>query len=227
MDNEIKMKLFNYLRDNISSYTRGEVNNIIEYFDYFHETQAGPGDMLQVLSALNLYKDEKNMYLGILNLIKKYFTLEKNILEIGSGHYPALAALIDKEQSILGGGTVTAYDDKLIPTQVGKIKYNRKKLTTESFTPYDLIVGAFPCEATELMIRKSNEEHKPFLIAICECVHLPESVNLKYRRTPMGYHRYLEDIAYDTLDKDAELEIEYLDSKYCNPNPVFIKTYKK
>lgn len=222
----IKENLFNYLYQNRSSYSDAAIDYIVENFYNAVDTQIGPDILRQVLSALDLYKAEYNVYLEILKLIKKYFTLDKNILEIGAGHYPALSHLIDKEQTILGKGTITAYDKDLIPTQVGKIIYNRTNFTNESLVPYDLIIGAYPCEATELIIRKCNTEKKPFFLATCGCVHLPKEARCRYRNTAFGYHTYLEDLTYETLDKEAEITVEYLDSKYCDRDPIFIKTYK-
>ena len=224
----IQEKLFNYLHRHVSDYSVDEIDYITENFYEAFETQLGPDILIQILSALDLYKEDKNIYLALLKLLKKYFTLDKNIIEIGEGHYPAFSTLIDKEQTELGKGRVTSYDEKLISAKIGNIDLNKRNFTNESLKPYDLVVGVFPCEASELIIRKSNEQKKPFFLATCGCVHLPPQEIYNYRRNALGFHRYLEDLAYETLDDDAQIKIEYLEGTkglFETQNPIFIKTY--
>ena len=81
---------------NYSEYERFGV--LLNIFDY----TANESDICsQIRAYLGLDKGCKDAYMGYLQILKKYFTLDRDIVEVGAGHFPIMSHYIDNEQIIL------------------------------------------------------------------------------------------------------------------------------
>jgi len=107
----------------------------------------------------------------LLNKLKEYFSLEQDILEIGCGHFPAFARLIDEEQQSLKKGAITAYDPVLVTENLGSIDLNKKLLTDEDVSGFDLLVSTFSCDATNKVLAVAKENKLPYFLHMCNCNH--------------------------------------------------------
>ncbi len=153
------------------------INKYSKYYDEFEllylkdvdlsAPQENMPDILrQILTELELIKDEDNAYLQFTNLIEKTFGLEKNIVEIGGGIIPSLSKIIALKQK---KGTITVYDPRLIKEG----KFNNLILKKDKFTVktnvsnVSLFIGFMPKNATELIINKACMENKDFIITLC------------------------------------------------------------
>ena len=217
-----KIKLEEYLKTYGLMYEKDEIDFIKNHFEEGLKDTTYSCDMLrQIYSALSLLPKELDIYHGFLENIKKYFSLEQNILEIGSGYYPALARLIDLEQQKLGNGTITIYDDSLVTTRLGNIIINRSLYRSGSEkNNHSLIIGTAPCESSELIISESNRHKTDLYLALCGCVHSYYYTSLK------SYHKYLLHLLESTLESKANITVDYLDSRYNYDYPILIKKKK-
>lgn len=217
-------KLEKFLEIYGSMYDKDCIDFIKSFFVNEEISYDVPCIVRQIYSALSLVPEEFDTFQGYLESIKKHFSLDQSILEIGSGRYPALARLIDLEQQKLGKGSITIYDEKLVTSNLGNIIINRQlyKSGCEKNT-HSLIIGTSPCEATELIIKESNRRKTNLYLSLCECIH-----NFGYKRffSVSSYHNYLYKLLIDTLEEDAEITVEYLDDRYNWDLPILIKKKK-
>lgn len=166
----------------------------------------------QIFSALDLLEEEKDLYKCYLKKLKEYFTIEQNILEIGCGCFPALARLIDMEQTSLNKGTITAYDPYLSTTNVGNIILFKRKIDKEDLSDFDLLISTLACESADIALEKSYEYKKPLFLGICECSESKDQVYQKAKRF---------------LDSGAEIEMdEFKIAEHNRTYPILIKRYK-
>lgn len=184
----------------------------------------------QIDAYLGFLDETNNRYLGYLKKLKQYFSLEQDILEIGGGHFPTMAYYIDQAQAQLQQktkvGTITTYDEHLVTTKLGSIKLKKESFTEYHFLEnYQLVVGIMPCEATELIVRKSCEEQKDFFLAFCGCIHF--SSDMAYINSFSGNEKCFQDYIYHIASTNKEegsvLIKDYLDSSYGVPYPILIK----
>ena len=188
----------------ILKYGRLYDSRILKYikinFNKYLNSDFTPDVLMQIYSYLDIRNDL--VYLEHLDKIQKYFDIKCNILEVGCGYLPAFATLLSSRQLELGCGTVTAYDPKLVTLNP---KNSNMVLCKESFgedvivKDFDLIVGLYPCAATEDILKSACMNQKNFYLAMCGC---PDPK-----------------FPYDTLDfyTDFVLELaEYLVNKYDN-----------
>lgn len=225
MTRELYFKICQYFETYGKYYNSNAKNYVMQNIGQCVANQLGPDIISQVMSALNLYRPDKNLYLAILGLIKHIFDLKSNILEIGGGYYPALAQKIDEEQTRLQGGSITTYDPRLVVTSLGNIKLHKEEFNTQSLDTYDLVVSAMPCEATSMVIERCNADKKPFLITLCDCPpYFVPCIEIA-KRLAIKWHEQLYYQAKSTLDEGAKLEMMDTLGEYTK-SPVLIKTYR-
>lgn len=126
--------------------------------------------MLQFFDELGVADDSTNYYKKFLNLLGENFDYNCNVLEVGGGHFPRLSKRLAEKQV---KGTVTVYDPKLLKVNYGLENLHLKKEEFTSSTSLDgvgLIIGCFPCQATDLIIERACQEKIDFQIALCDCV---------------------------------------------------------
>lgn len=225
MTRELYFKLCEYFEVYGKYYKTEHMNFIMQNIGRCVAEQTGPDIVMQVMSALNLLRTDKDFYLAVLALTKHIFDLKSDILEIGGGYYPALAKKIDEEQTKLQGGSITTYDPRLAVANLGHIKLHKEEFDKQSLNPYDLVVSAMPCDITSLIIERCNTAKKPFLLALCNCPPYPVSNFEASKKIANMWHEQLYYQAKSTLDEGAKLEMMDTLGEYTK-SPVLIKTYR-
>ena len=169
-----------------------------------------PDILNQVYDALGMFKD-RNPYLAYLKLLEQHFDISSNILEIGGGFYPAFATHVRDRQLQTKKGTITVYDKMLVTQDLPHMKLVKQDFKIQdSVSPYDLLVGILPCDATTLIIKKANEENKNFFIVLCNCTHFSRQYLMFNRPTLENWRKYIKEV-FDSTKKDNE-EMLVLDS---------------
>lgn len=225
MTRELYFKLCQYFEVYGKYYSDYHKTTVMKNIGQCVAEQTGPDIVMQVMSALNLLRPDKDVYLAVLELIKHIFDLKSDILEIGGGYYPALAKKIDEEQTRLQGGSITTYDPRLAVASLGHIKLHKEEFDKQSLNPYDLVVSVMPCKTTPLVIERCNRYKKPFLIVLCNCPPYPVPNKEASKKIAKEWHEFLLFQAKSTLEEGAKLEIMDSLGEYTE-SPVLIKTYR-
>lgn len=219
-------KLFlKFLIDNKDKYSQYCFNYILDYYNTNLE-EASADIIWQIYSHVGIINKNIDRYDGFFKLIKKEFGVDKNIIDVGCGFIPVLCEKIDKAQQEIGKGSITGYDPNLIMTDLGKIKLYKKLFEVkDNISKFDLVVGFFPCEATELIIEKACGFEKDFIVGLCGCDHR----NIPY----FGYYNpdTWEDYIIDETEKlkhsNCNTKVVKLDKIYDNPYPIIIGKHNK
>lgn len=170
----------------------------------------------QIYSVLGIIPNNRDLYVQFVDYIHRTYGLERNILEIGGGLYPALAYHINQKQMHLEGGSITVYDNRLITEELDNIKLYKQEFTLKNdISNYDLIIGMMPCDATELIIRSAGANNKEFAVAMCGCVHL-NYPDYCYN----DYIEYIQSLARDCVDNAHYAAINYFPEECNNPYPI-------
>lgn len=216
---KIELELQKYLLKYGNLYNEAALKFIKDNFFYLMNIPHSPDILLQIYSEIGVYKGENDIYNAHLNNIKKHFDISGNILEVAGGMFPAFGNLLAKEQLKLNSGTVTVMDPELI---INSPRYSNMKLVKSKFESisnldnFDLVVGIYPCEATENIIIKSCESRKNFYLAMCGCVHFSLYNGMVYGYTKKAYQKYIIDLTNKFLEKydNGTLEFDTIDSKF-------------
>lgn len=205
--------------------TRNMIEN--NFDDWLQDPIASPAVITQLYGEFGLLQPHQDLYLAFLNELKKTHSLEKDIVEIGGGYLPILGEYIAKEQLRIGKGTITIYDPHLIRKEspYPNLKLVKEPLHIDTNTkPYDLIIGQFPCQGTEIAIQKACKDHADFFIHLCSCIHFPDKI-LKlpfFSPTVNKYHRYVMRKTKHSLKQyqTGKLEKTYLPKEYEVKTPI-------
>ena len=166
----------------------------------------------QIRAYLNIDKGYNNSYIGYFNLLKKYFDLGSDVVEVGSGHFPIMSHYIDKEQIKIKKGTITAYDPKLVLSKLGNIILQKKEFAISTVIKQSsLLVGISPCNATDVIIKKAYQDETEFFISMCFCP--------PYN----GDYKLLYDFAKKNSEPNSEIIVENLSKKYGKIGSAIIK----
>ena len=146
----------------------------LRYFNYFYDINFDsdyiPHYVYAAYDDCGILPHENNRYDIFVNELSNKMNINCNILEVGGGTKYRTASRIAKMQS----GTIEVFDKQLYTTSS---PYSNLKLYKVNFNhmtdirKYNLIEGQYPCQATELMIKRALEENKDLFIHICQCVH--------------------------------------------------------
>lgn len=214
-------KIVKFVISNAEIFTDYERKCILNYALRGHtKDKMIPDLIVEVYDKLGILKDDENIYLGFIDLLRENFNYqERNIVEVGGGIIPGLARRISSNQTT---GKIKVYDPRL-----SKYEHNTEKLTLvrEKFysdTPIgnaDLLIGFMPCEATYNIIESATRNNVDFMIALCEGG--PHGDIYDYFEDEKEWldtivymaERGIEDSKMGTLEK------RYL-KKYHNPYPV-------
>lgn len=132
----------------------------------------------EIMAHCGILPNRFNYYSNIFENIKQSHNdiLDKNILDVGCGHYPAFVEMVAREiHEKEKNGRIDGIDPKLIITSINNLK--NTTLFKDQFTNntnidnYDLLTGIMPCEATEELIRKACTEEKELVLIPCGCHH--------------------------------------------------------
>lgn len=147
----------------------------------------------QIYHATGCLPSAYDPYLVVFNKLIELFDIKCNILEVASGHYPALGYDIARKQIQLGGGTITFMDPNLICNEKNKL-YPNITLAKKAFdlktdiSDYDIVIAYHPHEATKDLIESVVKNNKKFLIFPCSCYDVQISKllikSVGYEKTP-------------------------------------------
>ena len=204
----------------ISSLEYPEV--ILDFFDEIVEEGFPLETFLvkQILDEMGLLPDKYNLYKGYLEVVKKYFTLNCNIIEVGGGYYPRLAKIISKEQS---RGSITVYDPNLVINKLSGIKLIKDNFSYDTdIRSCDLLLALAPCEATKIAIEKANKESKEYCVALCGCSHFGTEELREHNSISNSWCQEMWNLAKETAPKDNEVMIDYMAEYYDYPYAIIL-----
>lgn len=159
----------------------------------------------QIYEAAGLIRPSCSVYKNMYDLIRREFNLKRDVVEIGSGIFPLLGHSLREYQLKIGGGTVTVYDSRVwkgYPTKAKLVnRYFNDKIKLEKSS---LLVGLFPCEATEMIIKRALKENLDFCIALCGCNHSNDP-----SLTTREYHGILIEQLMEQVPPEKFLKVKY------------------
>lgn len=195
--------LSNYLKQYRNQYPENAVEYIQSHF--FSDIKAGmvPDILMQIYGEFDMIPKSENYYLKFAQEIGKIYGWDTRFLEIGGGFFPTFSKYLSNLQTEHhGSGTVTVYDPTLVVASMPNISLHKEKFTEETdISEYDVLIGIYSCEATELIIEKAVISHKEFYIGMCGCV--PD----KRHTSSSFYHDYRNWLA--DLEKLAKKQEQY------------------
>jgi len=192
----LEMDLLHYLMSNYKS----------AYFN----PRPGENLFFQIFSAINAYDWEINPYYQMMCQIEKGYGLNREIIDVGCGVYPALSLEIAKKQAGLINGRITAIDPRVINENFINIKLSKRSFTRETMIEEgSLLVGRMPCEATLAMVEVAARTNSELYIQLCSCSHIPcDEVN-----TYSSWYEYVRQRVTSTLPNNFKFrEGEIVDS---------------
>lgn len=194
-------------------------NNIIRFRLYEKKLRTILKEMDNPEIFLRLAKENRidgttiSLYHQFYDLLRKYFDLTGNVIEVGYGAFPIMSTLISMEQQRLGMGSVTAYERDNSGLDVDALEgmqlFGEFNAQEKSIKTCDLLVGISPCTGMGTMFDVARDNRIDYFIAICDCYH-----NV--------YHMVYEN-AKSKLDSDSEL---IFDESISPNSPVLIKRKK-
>lgn len=124
----------------------------------------------QVFETIGVNSElEHNIYKDFLIEMRKYYDVNKDLLEVSSGMVPAFALKLKELQT---KGSITVIDPDTIKYNFEGIDIIRDnfRMSTD-ISPYDLIYAIEPCGATMDIIKKANVNDKDLILMMCGCTH--------------------------------------------------------
>lgn len=195
--------------------------------DMYEEELTNEDVMNQIYAEIGLLTGHNNLYDGFVELLEKRHNIYCNVADIGVGFFPNVSKSIDAKQRAKGKGSITAYDPKLVPTELGNIKLVKKKVrSSDSLEDVDLVTLILACEAMLMMIKKANQERKAVFAAFCGCIHFPASYIKLHNPTVNDWYRHAYGEIKRTLPSDGKIIVDYLEPKYRHPYPVLSVIYE-
>lgn len=200
--------VINYLEDN--------------YIGAYENPMIGECIFQQIFSAIDALPSERNPYYQMMSRIEKEYGLERDIVDVSCGYYPALSHEILKRKKELGieKGTITAIDPKLVVKTLDGINLVKDKFTLATPLPKDiLLIGRKPCDATETIVRASSVKNLEFYIQLCGCEkHVPDTYKLSHKNTSRKklLAIYIEELSRSTLPTGFSIDREEVQEKVGN-----------
>lgn len=178
--------------------------------------------MSQIYEEIGLLsKYEKDLYSEYLEYLKKHFDINRHLLDVGCGHYPAFTKKVASAQT---SGSVKGIDHHLITTDVDGLILEKGVFDcTYDVSGIDMLYGLEPCEATIDLIRVANKNNLDLCLALCGDIHFNIWISGLDSRDYRSWLAYLLTIMEATIPEDRGYELEFTDFfRY----PIF-RTYKK
>ena len=225
IDSEYQKKYEKFKEKYQHMYTKEEWAYIEYYFFKDLINDAAPNQMMQIYAKLDIHPSPADFYHKHLELVKKHFPIDGNVVEVASGNFPVFAEELAKEQLSLGKGTVTIYEPALFDMTP---KYPNMTLHKEEFTEQtdltgaDLVIGIHACKATWPILENAIKNKKDFYLAMCGCDHTPGVEYLDYiDQSPYYFQKDTIELAKRLLQEypNGELEVTTL-KDYPMPYPI-------
>ena len=225
MERNTKILFEYFLKKYGDKYSNYEISYLKENFERALKKYITGDNILQVRSEIGIINPQVDFYQENIDRIRKNFDVSCNILDVASGRLPAFANRIAKLQMKQQQGTITICDPRLV---IDNPKYPNMTMTKEPLTEdtnidqYSMITSIFPCEASELTLRRAIKENKDFYIILCDCSkEVYEKSTIRFVSANI-YHRYLIKLAQTLMTnyRSDELVVEYLDEKYAPSGPI-------
>lgn len=199
---------FYWLEESVSSFL------LRNFVSAYYEPMVGDSMFQQIFSGIDALPNERNPFYQMMQRIEKEYGLDRDIIDVGSGAFPALAYEISKRRKELGikKGSITAFDPRLAVETLDGITLVKDKFTLATPLPKSaLIVGRKPCESTETIVRKSSINNLEIYIQLCHCEkHVPTEYSLSHKPTKglSIMEMYIEELTRSTLPKGFRVEKE-------------------
>lgn len=199
---------FYWLEESVSSFLSS--NLVSAYL----EPMVGDSMFQQIFSGIDALPNEINPFYQMMKRIENEYGLDRDIVDVASGAFPALAYEISKRKKELGikKGSITAFDPRLAVTKLDGITLVKSKFALATPVSQEtLLVGRKPCDATEIIVRKSSIQNLEFYIQMCHCEkHVPTEFKLSHKPTKglTLMEMYIEDLARKTLPTGFRVEKE-------------------
>ncbi len=193
------------------------------YVDAYYKPNKNENFFLQVFSISGAYPDEVNPYYQMATEIEEEYGVDRDIMEVGAGFFPALAVELRKKQIKIGKGTVTIYDPKTIIDSESEygIKVIKQKFTENMMIKEgSILVGRKPCKATPIIIKNANAQAIETYINLCACNHTPDTYQHEHSDVAQKdmWPHYIENLTKSTLPKN------FIANRVVKENPI---TYEK
>lgn len=215
-----KEKILNFLYKYKADYPSQNLDFLLDALDT-EITGQEPAIARQVLDATGLYNEDKNPYLNYLQIFEKYFSYDQNIIDIGAGFYPASSIHIKEKQT---KGTLTVYEPRLLTLERQDIIFKKEHFTLHTnIKEADLLFGIMPCESTETIIEKANQEHKNLFIGLCGCNHSEKPFFDIFFDTTAYWQQEMYELLKSTNNDDCQIEIVDKNMDKNINHPVLIK----
>lgn len=199
-----KEKIINFLYKYKADYPSQNLDFLLNALDT-EITGQEPAIARQVLDATGLYNKDKNPYLNYLQIFEKYFSYDQNIIDIGAGFYPASSMHLKEKQT---KGTLTVYEPKLLTLERQDIIFKKEHFTIHTnIKEADLLFGIMPCESTETIIKKANQEHKNLFIGLCGCNHSENYDINPFFDTAVCWQQEMYTLLTRTNNDDCKIEM--------------------
>lgn len=181
----------------------------------YREPMIGDNVFFQIFSGIDALDPSINPFYQMMSRIEKEYGLDRDIIEVGCGYFPALSYEITKRKKELGieKGRIIAYDDKLVTTSLEGTTLVKDKFLSSTIiaSPDALIIGRRPCKATEALIKASSINNLEFYLQLCPCTdHVPIEFKLSHKEIK-GHklsEMYAEQLARETLPSGFIIEKE-------------------
>ena len=188
-------------------YSEDDWQEIEKHFFRLIDSKDVPSMISQVYSRLGLNTPSVKKYNYHLERIKDIFSLNRNIIEVGGGFLPAFGELVAEEQFKIGKGTITVYDPRLVfnePKYINMTLHKEYFTTNSDVSNHDLLVGIYPCEATEAIIESAIKNDKDFYVAMCGDAHSSDGSRI----TKVAYREKVIDTANNLALANGNYEME-------------------
>ncbi len=209
-----------YLDEYSGIFNEREERELFKWIKYVNAGYMLPDFVREVFDELGLFSDDKNIYLGFIEMADAAFDLKnRHILEIGGGILPRLGERISAFQD---KGSITVYDERIskYKESTEKMKLVRKNFDKSmEIRNIDLLIGLMPCKAAELIIELAAKNNIDFMIALCEGGPHGDEFDF-YEDEEEWQHSVIYSARCAVRDKEmGKLLIKDME-KYGNPYPI-------
>jgi len=182
-DKKLMSKIIELFDKYPDAYTEEEKEYIIKNYNWISYNNGYNYILREIYDELGLIAENKNIYIGFIDLIDKVFSLERNIVEIGGGIIPRLSKRIALRQN---KGNITVYDPRLATTttKLQNLKLIKEKFDKDHSASNNLYIGLEPYGGTKTIIETACKNNSDFIIALGD---LPKENNSIIDETEYDY----------------------------------------